>query len=274
MKNELFDKRFIEFPLVCLFLCSGDKEKLNDLIILSLVDKALRLEIDEDIANNRMKELSICDDFDSENLIHSKILLTAKEMGIAISSIEKTTDKWIELKTFIVDYEKHYNKDAYCRMGKQLTTDVIEGKFPYREFAVLASIQSVIGKQKCYQRITYDQIAYRMKGFKTRKVAIELGKNESYLSSRQIKNSVLKLMEKKLLTSVTYMFREKYYSTRIKNTARLREIIAKKKLKNAELKYGIEDYKWSLNTKREIQEVKRIQSSNPERYTAHQEAST
>ena len=63
-------------------------------------------------------------------------------------------------------------------------------------------------------------------------------------------------MQKKLITSVTYQYREKYYSTKIKKNELLRELIAKKKLKQHELKLGIEDKIWSNEIKCRIETLR------------------
>ena len=52
------------------------------------------------------------------------------------------------------------------------------------------------------------------------------------LSGRQIKTSVTKLIHKQLLNSVTYIYREKYYSTKIKSPNKLRDLLKNKKLHN------------------------------------------
>jgi hypothetical protein len=48
------------------------------------------------------------------------------------------------------------------------------------------------------------------------------------------------------------MYREKYYSTKIKSPNKLRDLIKNKKLHNYGVKCGIEDYRWLMKTKEEM----------------------
>ena len=243
-----FDKKFIEFPLYCLLYCADDKERLNDIILFCIVESA----VDNKIYNEPDINLVKPTDFDIENEIHSKIVSAAAEYNLVLESIEKAIDVWLEVKQKILDYVNKYGADSYCRMGIQLTNDVINNKFGFREYKVLAAIQSVLGNTKIYLRITYEHISYRILGYKKKKIAQAEGKMQGALSARQIKTSITRLIHKKLLTSVTYMHREKYYSTKIKNADNLRELIKNKKVRNCSISYGIDDYRWSIKTKEEL----------------------
>lgn len=252
MRRNKFDKKFIEFPLVCLSYCSGDKRLLKDILIMCIVDNALKSSLKE----HCNPKLITTKDFDNDNPIHHKIALVANEYNYQIDSYESVINNWIDIKSRIIEYENKYGKDAYCRMGKQLTEDVISGRFGFREYAVLAAIHSILGKCKPYARITYEQISCRVLGFKKKSIKEVEIKNESALSARQIKTSILKLVKKKLVTTITYQQREKYYSTKIKKIDSLRELIGKKKLKHHELKLGIEDQIWSNNLKQQMDSMK------------------
>jgi hypothetical protein len=98
-------------------------------------------------------------------------------------------------------------------------------------------------------------------GYKMKKIAFAEGITQGALSGRQIKTSVIKLINKKLLTSVTYFNREKYYSTVIKCPEKLRELIKNKKLHNHQVSCGIEDFKWSLKTKEEMALMRRLEGA-------------
>jgi len=244
MANK-FDKKFIEFPLYCLLYCADDKERLKDIILFCIVESAV---------HNKIYNASDIDsikpgDFDIENEMHSKIVSAAAEYDYIVESIEKAINIWLEMKQAILDYLNKYGAGSYCRMGIQLTNDVINNKFGFREYKVLAVIQSILGNKKIYLRITYEHISYRVLGYKKKKIAQQEGKMEGALSAHQLKTSVTKLIHKKLLTSVTYMHREKYYSTKIKSADKLRDLIKNKKVRNCSIKYGIDDYQWSIKTK-------------------------
>ena len=94
-----------------------------------------------------------------------------------------------------------------------------------------------------------------------KKIAFLEGIKQDALSGRQIKISFTKLIYKKLLTSVTYLHREKYYSTIIKCPEKLRELIKNKKLHNHQVSCGIEDFKWSLKTKEEMALMRRLEGA-------------
>lgn len=247
MKKQ-FDKIFLEFPLIYLNYIGDDICKLNELLEMQVVDKALKSSNNITLDFSKVK----ISDFDHENPVHRKIVVTAKILNVKIDSIENAIQYWLDFKTFQISYEDKYGKDAFCRIGKKLTEDVINGYFGLREYKVLAAIQSVLGKQKSFLRITYEQISYRMHGYKRKRITQIEGKNLHVLSAHQIKTSVTKLINKKLLICVTYLFREKYYSTKIKRTDVLRDMIARKKKEYficASAKY---DAEWSRKIQREI----------------------
>ncbi len=252
--NNKFDKIFFEFPLVYLSYIEDDPNKLIGLIEMQVVDKALKSSTNMKTDFNKVK----ISDFDCENPVHRKIVIAAKAMNVGINSIEDAITSWLDLKTYQYAYEEKYGKDAYCRIGKKLTEDVINGYFGLREYKVLAAIQSALGKQKPFLRITYEQISYRMHGFKRKTIAKVEGKDLYVLSAHQIKTSVMKLINKKLLICVTYLFREKYYSTKIKRTDVLRDLIARKKKEYFIQTSTRNDIEWSRKVQREL----RISMSN------------
>lgn len=245
-----YDKIFIEFPIYCFSYCGNEKEKLRDVILYCIADKALKVPAREIIDYCYMK----ASDFIYEDIIHKSIASAAEDFGFVVNSIEEVTKCWLELKERQLDYEDKYGKDAFCRMGRQLTEEVIKGNFGFREYKVLGAIQSVLGKKRIYSRITYELLSYRVMGFKTKTIANAEGYEQGELSGPQLKTSVIKLMHKGLLTTATYMFREKYYSTKIKRSAKLRELIEKKKIKNFAVRKGIEDKKWSYELKNKLNE--------------------
>ncbi|MHB8871992.1 MAG: hypothetical protein ACYC5G_06080 [Candidatus Doudnabacteria bacterium] len=246
--NKKFDKVFLEFPLVYLSYIGDDPNKLNELLEMQVVDKALKS------SNNMTTNFSKVKitDFDYENPIHRKIVIATKMMNIRINSIENAINSWLDFKTYQYAYEEKYGKDAYCRIGKKLTEDVIGGYFGLREYKVLAALQSALGKQKTFLRITYEQISYRMLGYKQKRIAKIEGKDLHILSAHQIKTSVTKLINKKLLICVTYLFREKYYSTKIKRTDVLRDLIGRKKREYFAQVSARNDIEWSRKIQREI----------------------
>jgi len=251
MNRNKFDKKFIEFPLICLSYIQNDRNRLKDILRMCIVDIALKSTLNTDIDYGQVQ----AKDFDFDNPIHKEITAIANNYNVVLDSYEKATNNWLDLKTISINYEKSFGKDAYCRMGKELTIDAINGNFSLREYLCLAAIQSILGKRKRFLRITYEQIAYRMLGYKSKLIAHELGYAD-ILSPIQIRKSVMKLMKKRLIVCVTYMFREKYYSTKIKSAKALREVISESKIKNARLRSGIDDYEWSLNTQKEIKHLR------------------
>lgn len=243
-----FDKVFLEFPLIYLSYVKDDINRLNELLQMLIVDSALKSTINTAMDYSKIKS----NDFDIENPIHKKIAVTAYSFSIRVDSFEDAIRYWLDLKTLLYGYEEKYGKDAYCRMGKKLTEDVINGTFSLREYKVLAAIQSILGKQKSFLRITYDQISYRILGYKKKKIALAEGITEGALSAHQIKTSVTKLIDKKMLTCVTYLFREKYYSTKIKQPDLLRSLVAKKKKEKFRLRSNQKDAEWSRQLQNEI----------------------
>lgn len=259
MKKNGMDGKFLDFPLCCLAYVAGDKNKLDEVANFCVVEKAFKMDNNYKI-KGRIKATDFsfmtAKDFDITQKLHLAIALFAKDLGIKINSIEEATNSWLRIKEFVGQYELKYGKDAYCRMGRQITFEVIYGELPLRMYLVLAAIHSILGKRNSFLRITYERIAYCMTGFKRKEYAIMENPKQKLLTDRQIGTCVEKLREKNLIRVFVCNRREKFYSTRIKYEETLREIVAKSKLQKAEKKYHVEDREMSQQIKSQIRRIK------------------
>jgi len=259
MKKKGMDGKFLDYPLCCLVYVAGDKNKLEEVAKFCVVEKAFKIDHNYKI-KGRIKDTDFsfmtAKDFDLTQKLHLSIALFAKDLGIKINSIEEATHSWLKIKEFVEQFELKYGKDAYCRMGRQITFEAISGVLPLRMYLVLAAIHSILGKRNSFLRITYERIAYCMTGFKRKEFAIQENPKQKLLTGRQIGTCVDKLREKNLIRVFTYNRREKFYSTRIKCEETLRELVAKHKLQKAEKKFNVEDCEMSQRIKSQIRRIK------------------
>jgi hypothetical protein len=259
MKKKGMDGKFLDFPLCCLAYIADDKNKLNEIANYCVIGKALKMDHNYKI-KGRIKDTDFsymtAKDFDITQKFHLSIALASNNLGINLSSIEDATNSWLKINEFVNQYERKYGKDAYCRMGRQLTYEVIAGNLPLRIYLVLAAIHAILGKRNSFLRITYERIAYCMKGFKRKEIATKENPNLKLLSDRQIGTCVDKLREKNLIRIFIYNRREKFYSTRIKYDDALMEFVAKKKIQQAEKKYNVRDREMSQQIKSQIRRIK------------------
>jgi len=258
LKNGM-DGKFLDFPLCCLAYIEGNQNKLKEIAFYCVVTKALELEYNYKIIG-RIKATDFsymtAKDFDVTQKLHLSIALVSKDLGIKIESIEEATNCWIAVKEYIRDHETKYGIDAYCSMGRKLTYEAIEGKLPLRIYLVLAAIHSILGKSKPYLRITYERIAVRMTGCKSKDVLKEEKPQTRIISDRQVGLTVAKLREKNLIRIFVYNRRERFYSTKIKHEDTLRDLVAKSKFQKAEKKYCVEDRRMSQMINSQIKRIK------------------
>jgi len=259
MKNKGMDGKFLDFPLCCLVYINGNKNKLEEIALFCVIEKALKLDQNYKI-KKRIKETDfnfmIAKDFDVKQKLHISIALASKDLGIKIKSIEKATHTWLKIKELVEKFKNKYGIDAYCSMGRQITFETIAGKLPLRLYLVLAAIHSILGKSKAHVRITYERIAIRMTGYKSKDILKKEKPRMKILSDRQVGLTVAKLREKNLIRIFVYNQRERFYSTRIKYEDTLRELVAKSKLQKAERKYCVEDREMSQRIKSQIRRIK------------------
>lgn len=230
------DGKFIDFPLCCLAYIKGEKQRLTEIALFCVIEKALKLEKDKIIfarISNTDFSFMTAIDFVPDDPFHQKIGIASQDLGISISNILEANSVWVTIKEFVISYEAKYKKDAYCRMGRQLTFETIEGKFPYRDYSVLCAISSILGKSRINPYLIPDKrIAYCMHGYKTEKIASIENPDIELLSDKQLDKIVKRLKGKSGKSFIGYVKmprKGKYYSTRIKETDKLREAIKQKR---------------------------------------------
>lgn len=264
MKNKRFDGKFLDFPLYCLTYCNGEAERLKDIALFCVVDYALKTDF-EQLIQDRIKDidfsLKMTDGIVSDDLINQKIFLATQDYGVKIDSFDEAKSIWIEIKTKIINYEDKFGKDAFCRMPKQLTYEVIEGKFPFREFSILAAIYSKLGKKNTYYKMSYEQIAYRMLGYRRKDIALIEKPTIQVLPDWTIGYWVKKLKKRRFFRSATF-FKEKYYSTRIKYDDTLRVQVGKMILRRTENNVNIEEREWQKDLQKEIKRIRLTKTRN------------
>ena len=206
--------QYIHFPLCCLNYDKDVSKTAELLISYGIIEFAKQLEkkielndldtevIENYIDENRLGYVSESDYF---------IILSAKKLGIDISSVSNTKHKHSEINRFINDFEYKHGKDAKVRVHKSIIFEVRDKQFNERLFRVYCAILSVIGN-KNFIRITIKRISIRMLGFKSNEVYYKEKSKYNLMTARQIKTCSEKLSEKNLISKLTYRNRLTFYS--------------------------------------------------------------
>jgi hypothetical protein len=213
--NEIMDKIMLEFPLCCL---SFPDNPIEHIISYCIVEHAKKVEtlIKQRIDEKEFNLEKLPSDFNRRSREHQKIILAADELGITVGNIWNTKTKHEKLADYISTFQLKYGPDSYCRVGKKLCFETRDKKFPYRQFAMLCGIQSILGKQQKFKRITKDRIRYAMLGYKSKTVALtEMDKTERLLTDRQLGITIELLNSKRLITKFTYANRQTFFTTHL-----------------------------------------------------------
>lgn len=209
----------LEFPLCCLsYPIKDDKQRLNLIISYCIVEYSKKINAD---INNRIDLYMATHDvpagYNKKLKTHQKILLAAGELGIIPGYILGIIERHSKLSQHIQNNQLKYGPNSYCRIGKNLCFETESGQFPYRQFAVLCAIQSILGKKAKFKRITKDRIRYAMYGYKSKEVALkESSGKERLLTDRQLGTAIEILHAKGFFSKFTYAKRQTYYSTQYK----------------------------------------------------------
>ncbi len=269
MSREM-DKIMIEFPLCCLSISGSDNDKVSSIISYYIVEYSKRIESKvEERVDELLEDETPPFGFNKKNLFHKKILLAGDELKVMLGKILFTIKRYDSISTHILNQKLKYGKDSYCRIGKGLCFETSEGKFPYRQFAVLCAIQSILGKKAKFKRITKDRIRFAMHGYKSKQVALtELKGTEKLLSDRQLGTVIDTLHSKGFFSRFTYANRQTFYSTYYKENIDgkrqhsdrlLFEAVKNTKLFWAKKRANISDKEKSEIIKKEIGKLKLIQ---------------
>jgi hypothetical protein len=209
------DKIFFEFPLCCLAYPGTDKSKVEMIISYYIVEHSRKIQSDID---ERIDDYSgkFPNGFNKKSKGDKQILLACEELGIISGDMNSTKNNHCLLQRHIKNYEFKNGKDAYCRIGKKLCFETRDGTFPYRLFAVLCAIQSIIGKKAKFKRLTKDRIRYASLGYKSKAIAQkQITPEQILLTDRQLGTTIEILQSKKFFSKFTYANRQTFFSTKL-----------------------------------------------------------
>lgn len=251
------DKIFLEFPICCLSYPVNEKGKIAMIISYCVVEhsKKINSNLDERVPDY-LDENKTPFGFNKKSKTHCKILLAADELGMILGDINYTIKKHELIKNHISTFNFKYGNDSYCRIGKKLLFETRDGQFPYRQFAVLCAVQSILGKRAKFKRITKDRIRFAALGYKSKQVAFqELKSSEKLLTDRQIGVTVDVLHAKKLFSKFTYANRQTFFSTRLDDDG-LFEAIKDSKIFWAKKKANLMDKQRSNEIKKKLKLIR------------------
>jgi hypothetical protein len=232
-KGENMDKIFLEFPLCSLIQVGNNYQEVETLISYNIVAHSNKLE------------------FGTEK---ERIEQSAEHLGIIAGSIQNTKMNYERLNKFTQNFMLENGKDSYCRIGKKLMFEVLDGRFDFKQFLVLCAFSSILGKKKKFVRITYDRIRYAMYGYKSKKIFEKTGTKIELLTDKQLKRIIDILHSKKFFSKFTYRNRQIYYSTKLEDEE-LREAVKNSKIYWKKKQLQIVDKIFSNEIKSELDKL-------------------
>ncbi|HRQ55035.1 MAG TPA: hypothetical protein PL018_12310 [Ignavibacteriaceae bacterium] len=253
------NKIMFDFPLCCLSYPADDKDKIGLIISYCIVEHSKKIKTNvENRVNYYLDENKSPAGFSKKLLSHKRLLLAGEEIGISLGYIPQTISSHETLSNYIHNYKLKNGNDSYCRTGKSLCFETRDNQFPFRQFAVLCAIQSILGKTKKFKRITKDRIRFAMLGYKSKEVALkELKGQEKLLSDRQLGTVIDTLHAKKFFSKFTYANRQTFFSTRL-NDNELFEAVKSSKIYWAKKKTNLMDKQVTDDIKTELGKLKLI----------------
>ncbi|MFC1552690.1 hypothetical protein ACFL6P_09045 [Candidatus Latescibacterota bacterium] len=268
------------FPLCLLSYLGNTKNRIDHIISYCIVETAYTLQdmgysgymdmesiLDEELECILEDDEKIPQDYNEENKLHGMILVARKRKGITGGTIKSFIKEHKQAKAYVKDFERRFGYDAPVQINKDLCFKTRDGKFDYKMFKVICAINSVIGKEAKFKRITVKQIRHRMNGFKTQvimdKVKKECCNNKDYieLTDKQIERLSKKVALLNFFRRYTYHKRQTFYSTRLNIEELIKAVHESKNYKlnkkNNALKAVIEN---ETQTKKLIEENKSLKN--------------
>jgi hypothetical protein len=181
------NKGYFQFPLCLLAFGEDCKERLEHIVAYCLCEEAKR-------RNPKFPKSACCPSLDE----------AATFLHVKIGSHDSTIRQCKHANSFVSEWERRHSRDALVRIGTTLLWETHDNTgLSYREFSVLCSINSIIGRRRFVpKRITEPSIRVRAAGFKSWKVAkSELPSDEPgktrLLTAPQVRYTLEKLHERK-----------------------------------------------------------------------------
>lgn len=235
MRKRVFDKKFIEFPLCFLIYAGGKPERLNDIIVYYLME----------CAYNQSKETDL----------NERIDKVANDYNCQIDNIDFAFGKYKALKVLLNQRIQETGVEPYCRIGKCIFFETIEGKFKYEHFAFLCGLSAILGKTYAYKKISRERLSYAMIGYKSKGNYLKGAKgNLKPLPEWTIGRIADLLQQKKFFVKFTFNRRQTYYSTQLKTKEKLAEFVMELKLRQKEMILKTKDLELSKMINKRLSE--------------------
>lgn len=235
MRKRVFDKKFIEFPLCFLIYAGGIPERLNDIIIYYLME----------CAYNQNKETDLNERFDR----------VANEYNCKIDNFDFAFRKYSALKVLLNQRIQETGVEPYCRIGKCVFFETIEGKFKYEHFAFLCGLSAILGKTYTYKKISRERLSYAMIGYKSKGNYLKSVKGNLKQPPDWTVGRIADLLQqKKFFVKFTFKRRQTYYSTQIITKEKLAELVMGLKLRQKEMLIKTKDIELSNMIEKRLNE--------------------
>jgi len=238
------------FPLCLLAQGESISERLNNIMEFAIVNEAIKIPDEVWEKGYCEEDFPEVKEWDPGNLIHQKMLITAKRKRKIISDCFSVFSNYEAVSEYIDEFEIQFGNDMWTRIGVDITWDTLKGDFDYESFAILCAINGILGAKDVYKRITLERIRAAMNGYKKYSIYKEISQsgnlpnnNISEITDRTLYRRLDKLSEMNFFRKYTYKNRLTYYSTRIGSNKKLAETVCKlksKRTRDREIIYSIE----------------------------------
>lgn len=239
-----------KFPLCLLAQGESIDERLHNIMEFAIVNEAIKIPdevLEKDFSEEDYSEEK---EWDPGNLIHQKMLITAKRKRKIINDCFCVFNNFEAISEYLDDFELKFGRDMWTRIGVNIAWDTLKGNFEYELFAILCAINGILGAKDVYKRITLERIRAAMNGYKKYPIYKEISQsgnlpknNISEITDRTLYRRLDKLSEMNFFRRYTYKNRLTYYSTRIGSNEKLAEAVCKsksKRIRDREIIYNIE----------------------------------
>jgi hypothetical protein len=243
------DSKYFQFPLCVLSYGKNPRERISEMISWCCVSTGENAaEKMDQYALAGMTERLIdkigerAKDFDEENEAHINCLLGADILSVRLGSFAIPVSEYRRVETHIARQRAEHGPDPLVRIRADIVWDALHERLPYREFAVLCALYSVIGDKDGPVRITRETIRARALGYKNGAVAPRAPyfrpDGMKGLTERILKDTIEKLQARGFFVKVNPSKTEAYFSHRM-TRKELADAVIKVKSKRLALRADI-----------------------------------
>lgn len=219
------DLKYFQFPLSVLSYGDNPRQRISEMISWCSVKTG------ENAAEN-MDQYALAGmtqrlidkigdrehDFVEDDQEHINCLLGGDILSVRIGSFANAVTEYRRIQAHFAMQMARHGPEPLVRVRSDIVWDALHERIPYREFAVLCAIYSVIGDKEWPVKITRETINTRFLGYKNEAVASSYGFRRDgmkELTERKLKDTIKKLEARGFFVKVNPSRTEAYFSHRM-----------------------------------------------------------